>query len=165
MTRADPCRNQRLALPPSEGALLWSMRAWVVGQHRGVQAEARAAEALACLGAPDAADYLFGFMFALRHGALRTIAVDCPCRPLVSGDERALLGVFALAQEDQSFEAILSLRTLVTSGAARAAYCSAEGVAHALIRAGRWLRPVSRGTSRYAALAADRAERGAMLLH
>lgn len=152
MMRTDLHHDERLALPIAENALLWCMRAWVVGLHRDIGAERRIEDVLARLGAPIAAEYLFGFMFALRHGAVRTIGVDCPCQPRVSADERTLLGVFALAQEDQSLEAMLALRGLVSAPAAKAAWTSAEGVAGALLRAGQLLTRPQATTARYAVL-------------
>lgn len=150
MMRTDLLHDERLALPVAENALLWCMRAWVVGLHRDIDAERRIEDVLARLGAPDAADCLSGFMWALRHGAVRTIGVECACQPRVSADERALLGVFALAQEGQSLEAMLALRGLVSAPAARAAWLSAEGVAGALLRAGRRLARPEVATVRYA---------------
>lgn len=127
MMRTDLHHDERLALPVAENALLWCMRAWVVGLHRDIDAERRIEDVLDRLGAPGAAGCLSGFMWALRHGAVRTIGVECACQPRVSADERALLGVFALAQEGQSLEAMLALRGLVSAPAARAAWLSAEG--------------------------------------
>lgn len=76
------------------------MRVWVAGLHCPIGARRRIADMLARLDAPDAAPHLKGFMRALRHGATRTVGVECPCRHRVSEDERALLDVFGLAQED-----------------------------------------------------------------
>ena len=123
-------------LPITEATLLWSMRAWAAGSRHSIESERRIARVLARLGAREASEYLFGFMFALLHGAVRPIGVNCPCQSQVSADEHALLGVFALAQEGQSFEAMLALRGFVTPAAAGAAYRSAERVAAELQRSG-----------------------------
>ena len=150
MLQTNLRHDERLALPVAENALLWCMRAWVVGLHREIGAERRIEDVLAQLGAPDAAGSLFGFMWALRHGAVRTIGVECACQPRVSADERALLAVFSLAQEGQSLEAMLALRGLVSASAAKAAWLSAEGVAGALLRAGKRLARPASATARYA---------------
>lgn len=152
---SHPCHDERLALPVAEGALLWSMRAWVAGLRHAVPSEQRIAEVMARLGTPRATGYLLGFMFTLRHGAVRAIRVSCPCQPRVSADEQALLGVFALAQDGQSFEAMLALRGLVTPAAAAAAYQSAEGVAGELLRAGWLLTPPESDAARHYALATE----------
>ncbi len=150
MMRTDLHYDERLALPVAENALLWCMRVWVAGLNRDIGAERRIEDVLALLNAPEAAEYLFGFMFALRHAAVRTIGVECPCRPRVSADERLLLGVFALAQKGQSLDAMLALRGLVSAPGARVAWLSAEGVAGALLRTGRRLAPPASTTARYA---------------
>ena len=141
MRASDSHRGGRPVLPITESTLLWSMRAWVAGSRHSIEPERRIARVLARLGARDASEYLFGFMFALLHGAVRPMQVSCPCHPRVGADEQALLSVFALAQEDQSFEALLTLRGFVTPAAAEAAYRSAQGVVGALLRSGRWLAP------------------------
>ena len=122
MRASDSHRGGRPVLPITESTLLWSMRAWVAGSRHSIEPERRIARVLARLGARDASEYLFGFMFALLHGAVRPMQVSCPCHPRVGADEQALLSVFALAQEDQSFEALLTLRGFVTPAAAEAAY-------------------------------------------
>ena len=141
MKSHDDQYDQRGILPIAESTVLWSMRAWIVGSRHSIEDERRIARVLARLGARDASEYLFGFMFALLHGAVRPMQVSCPCHPRVGADEQALLSVFALAQEDQSFEALLTLRGFVTPAAAEAAYRSAQGVVGALLRSGRWLAP------------------------
>lgn len=152
--------DERLALPITEGVLLWSMRAWAVSSHQSIEPERRIATVLAGLGAPEAPEYLFGFMFAMLNGAVRPIGVSCPCECRVSRDEHALLEVFALAQEAQSFEAMLVLRGIVTPAAASAAYRSAEGVAAALLQSGRLLRPPARDATRLYALSSEYHQRG-----
>lgn len=156
MTASDPHYDERLALPITEGTLLWSMRAWAVSSRHSIEPERRIAKVLARLGAPDASEYLFGFMFALLHGAVRPICVRCPCQPRISSDEHALLDVFALAQEAQSFEAMLVLRGLIAPAAASAAYRSAEGVSGALVQSGLLLKTPAPGAVRRYALAAPR---------
>ncbi len=131
--------DERLALPVEQGALLWCMRAWVAGLQHPVEAESRIEDMMARLGATDAAPYFEGLMFALRHGAIRTLAIDCVCQPRVSDDERALLEMLGLAQERRPFEALLLLRGMVTPEGARAVLHSAERFGAALARVGRFL--------------------------
>ena len=155
MTPFTHGRDERLTLPVIEGTLLWSMRTWVAALHHATEPAQRIAEIFARRDAPNAAGYLAGFMFALRHGAVRAVCVGRPGQPRISDDERALLDVFALAQDNQSFEALLVLRGFVTPAGARAAYQSAEGVAGELRRSGWLLRPPASGSARLSALAPD----------
>lgn len=91
------------------------------------------------LGAPDAAPFFEGMMFALRHGATRQLAVACVCWRRVSDDERILLEALGLAQACRLFEALLTLRGVLTLEGARAALHSAEQLGVRLARAGRFL--------------------------
>ena len=155
MRATDTNHDERLALEVAEGVLLWSMRSWATGSRHSIEPERRIARVLARLGAREAPEYLFGFMFALLHGAVRPMQVSCPCQPRVSADERTLLDVFALAQDGQSFEAVLALRGFVTPVAAGAAYQSAQGVAAELALAGWRLEPsASDPARRYGLVAA-----------
>ena len=125
------------SLSLSERTLLWSMRVWVAGLVRPELAAAdQMAAALADLRAAHATAYLDGFMWALRHGATRTIGIDCPCQPGLDADERALLDVFALAQHGGGMEAAMLLRAMVSPAASRAALDSAERLGRALAAAG-----------------------------
>ena len=151
-----PLHHDDSVLPVTEATLLWSMRAWAAGSRHSIESERRIARVLARLGAREASDYLFGFMFALLHGAVRPMQVNCPCQARVSADEHALLTVFALAQEGQSFEAMLALRGFVTPTAARAAYQSAERVTAELQRSGWALTSPPSGPSRRYGLVAQR---------
>lgn len=132
-----PDVTELATLSLAEGTLLWSMRTWVAGLARpDVDVNARIEAAFADLHVPGAAAYLDGFMWALRHGAVRTIGVDCPCQKDIDGDERALLDVFALAQHGSGMEALLLLRGMVSPTAARTALSSAERLARMLADAG-----------------------------
>ena len=131
--------DERLALPVGQQALLWCMRAWVAGLQRPVEAGPRIQDMMTQLGAPDAAPFLEGMMFALRHGATRPLAVECVCWRRVSGDERMLLETLGLAQACRSFEALLLLRGILTPEGARSALRSAERLGVSLARAGRFL--------------------------
>ena len=144
--------DNRANLSMAEGTLLWSMRTWVIGLARpDVDVSARIEAAFADLRAPGATPFLDGFMWALRHGAVRTIGVDCPCQARVDPDERALLDVFALAQNGNGMEAVLLLRGMVTPAAARTALASAERVAERLAQAGtRLTNPVRPGLAMFA---------------
>ncbi len=131
--------DERLALPVEQGALLWCMRAWVAGMRHDVGATEGIQHMLDRLGAPDAAPYLEGLMFAIGHGATRAVGVHCVCCKGVSDDERALLDAIALAQQHRTFEALLLLRGMMGAEGARAALQSIEGIGKALARAGRQL--------------------------
>ena len=131
--------DERFALPLGQQALLWCMRVWVAGLHHPVEAGPRIRDMMAQLGAPDAAPFFEGMMFALRHGATRPLAVACVCRRQVSDDERMLLETLGLAQACRLFEALLTLRGVLTPEGARAALHSAEQLGVSLARAGRFL--------------------------
>jgi len=142
--------DERTALPHLEQLLLYLIRAWVIGFCRGLPIAERLDEVFAMIGAPEAAAHLYGFMWAVGHGARRLLAVDCVCRPEVSEDERRLLDVLALAQAGRSLEAVLLLRSLITPPAALAAGDSASRLGQALAAAGRTLSPRTLQTTRYA---------------
>lgn len=129
--------DQRLALPVEQGVLLWCMRTWVLGIRHPIGGEARIQQLLTRFGAPAAAPYLEGFMFAIGHGATRAIGVHCTCCSRVSKDERALLDTIGFAQEARPFEALLLLRGMLAAESARAALQSAEGIGAALAQVGR----------------------------
>ena len=131
--------DERLALPVEQQALLWCMRVWVAGLQQPVEAGLRIQDMMAQLGAPDAAPFLEGMMFAVRHGATRPLAVACVCQRQVSDDERVLLETLGLAQACRLFEALLMLRGILMPGGARAALHSAEQLGVSLARAGRFL--------------------------
>jgi hypothetical protein len=126
----------RAALPMLDNALLWAMQAWVVGHCRGGNVANRIADVFAELGAPEAAGYLDGFMWALSQGATRLLEVNCVCHDTISADERALLDAFALVQEGEEDEALALLGTMMTSGAALAARSSASRLLTVLHHAG-----------------------------
>jgi hypothetical protein len=123
-------------LPVPENALLWSMRAWVIGLCRHLDVSCRIERVLAQLGASEATYDLNGFMWALRHGALRTIEINCVCYPEVSLDERMLLDLFALQQQEEHEDAFTLLSGLVTEREAVAASESSQRVALLLAVAG-----------------------------
>ncbi len=105
-------------LPMIEAALLWSMRAWVIGHCRGVDVAGRIGTMFTQLEAPRAADYLDGFMQTLCRSATRTLEVNCVCYPTLSADEAALLDVHALQQLGYEDEAYAVLRRMLTHAGA-----------------------------------------------
>lgn len=117
--------DERLSMPVEQQALLWCMRVWVAGLHRPIEAGPRIQGMMTRLGAPGAAPFFEGMMFALRHGAARPLAVGCVCRSHLSDDERMLLETLGLAQACRLFEALLTLRGILTPEGARAALRSA----------------------------------------
>ncbi len=139
--------------PVLERALLWAIRAWVIGLTRRVPVEERIEAMLARLGAPEASSALFALMWVLNCGATRTLAIDCVCHPGVSGDERRLLEVLALYQQAREFEALLLLRSILTPAAAIAAGANAAQLASLLAAAGCMLRLAPSHTGRYALVA------------
>ena len=129
-------------LPLVEQTLLWSMRVWVVCQHMpAADVLQKIAAAFADLGTPACANFLDGFMWALRHGAQRTIGIDCPCRPNLEQDERILLRVFALVQRGDNRTAAALLHGMVAQVGIRAAVHSAGLMGAELAQAGRWMKP------------------------
>ncbi len=129
----------RSALPMLENALLWSMQAWVVGLCKGADVAGKIGDLFADLGAPTAAGYLDGFMWALSQGATRVLEVNCVCCDTLSADERALLDVFSLQQQGQVDEALELLQGMTTGGAALAARSSAMRLMAVLNEAGQYL--------------------------
>lgn len=131
--------DPRLAMPVESAVLLWCMRVSMVEMQKPVDAEIRTHRVLEALGVAEAAPYVEGLMFAVGHGATRTVAVQCVCQPSISADEQALLDAVALAQESRLFEALLSLRGFLSPDGARAALHSAEKIGVMFARAGRFL--------------------------
>ncbi len=109
--------------------MLWSMRTWVIGTCREVPVEAQIRAVVETIAAPPAADMLFGFMWAVGHGAMRELTIACVCEPRISPDERLLLDVLALYQDGRNLEAMMLLRSILPPQAALAARDSAEGLA------------------------------------
>jgi hypothetical protein len=127
------------SLPAVDGVLLWAMRAWAVGMRKKIPVEEKIQNAFARIGAPDATGQLYGFMWILGQGKERILNVDCTCHPFISADERSLLDITALSQQDRSFEALLMLRAMVRPATALAAHDAAKRVAASLSAAGRFL--------------------------
>jgi hypothetical protein len=136
-------------LPWLETMLLWSMRAWVIGSRRKIPVERQIEEVFDRIGAGDAVGALFGFMWVVGHGALRTLNVECVCNPGISADERCLLDVIALHQHRRSFEAMVLLRSLLAPRAALAAADSAARLTAALTDANRFLASPQLPTTRH----------------
>jgi hypothetical protein len=104
-----------------------------------VPAEARVREVLTEAGAPQAADLLFQFMWAVVRGAVRPLTIACVCKPGIGSDERLLLDVIALHQRGRSVEAMVLLRSILRSQAALVASDNAERLAAVLLDADHWL--------------------------
>ena len=114
------------ALPALENALLWSMRAWVIGHCRSVDVTDRIDQVFVQFRAPTAARYLDAFMQTLCRGATRTLEVNCVCNPDVSADESALLDVYALQQAgyEEEARALLGRMTIRQAAAAGCDYAA-----------------------------------------
>ena len=139
MPRRNPTHEEWPELPEAETVLLWAMRTWVAGHRCGRPVEQCISPVFVDLGAPGAASYLYGLMWALSHGASRRIAVHCPLHPQMSEDEQTLLDVLALTQDGQTFERLLLLRTLLRPQAATPAGASATRLVQECNRAGLFL--------------------------
>jgi hypothetical protein len=137
------------ALSRQERILLWTIRAWVIGITRKIPVEERIQDAFNRIGAPDATGQLYAFMWVLSHGASRALNVDCVCHGHVSTDERALLDIMALTQAGRSFEALVTLRSMVGRDTAIAAADSAARIMRAFSAAGFVLPVRTLETARY----------------
>jgi hypothetical protein len=131
-----PPSDHRDELPPLEQVLLWCMRAWVIGFSRKIEVGPRIARMCAALQVPEAAGYLDGAMWAVGHGARRPVGIHCVCCEGLSADERLLLEVLELHQDERSQRAERLLRTLLRPAAAQAASDSAGRLVAALNAAG-----------------------------
>jgi hypothetical protein len=129
---------------------LWTMRAWVIGITQKIPVEEQIQDTFQRIGAPDASGQLYAFMWIPSLSACRTLDVDCVCSTTISRDERAVLDILALSQHGRSFEAMILLRSMVTSTRALATSECANDFVRALSAAGFHL-PVRRlETSQYA---------------
>jgi hypothetical protein len=99
-------------LPMLENALLWAMRAWVIGHSRRVDVADRIGRVFDRLGAQGAARHLDRFMAVLSQSATRVLEVHCVCHTDISADEAALLHLFSLQQDEAYEEAHLLLASM-----------------------------------------------------
>jgi hypothetical protein len=127
------------ALPSLDHALLWTMRAWVLGQCRKRDTGEQIRQVFQTLGAPEGDRQLDRFMRALSHGARRSLEVNCVCNPHVSADEARLLDVFRLQQQERHDEAFETLLALAGEFAAITGCDSANRIALALAECGQTL--------------------------
>lgn len=134
-TKTDMCA----ALPELENALLWCMRAWVIGYAEHKRVSHRIAAVFNRLGAPGAAEELEQFMGLLSRNVRRMVEVNCVCCEQVSADEHLLLDVFALQQQEDHGAAYALMAQLIDAPAAEAACDHAQRLALALAAAGRAL--------------------------
>jgi len=132
--------TRRDTLPSLDHALLWTMRAWVLGMCRKQDMAERIHHVFHSLGAPEGGPQLDRFMRALSHGARRSLEVHCVCNPQVSDDELSLLAVFQLQQAERHEEAFETLCGLTAEHAAIAGCDSANRIAIALAECGQRLR-------------------------
>ena len=105
-----------------EGALLWSVRAWVMDctGPSFVASGDRITRLWSNLGIPVIAEYIDGMMWALAHGRRRSLRIHFLSRPEISADEAALLGAVARSRASQDDAVILRLSAMVMPGAAAA---------------------------------------------
>ncbi len=123
-------------LPRLENAVLWTMRAWVIGLCRRRDTTLPIQGVFDQLGASTASAHLDQFMRALSRGARRSLEVNCVCNATVSEDETRLLEIIALQQEERHDEAYEGLTILTTEFAAIAGCDSANRMALTLAEAG-----------------------------
>lgn len=121
----------------SENALLWCMRAWVIGHCTNRHTSDRIEAVLAKVGALGAGAEFDGFMRALSQGARGTMEINCVCYPDVSDDKRRLLDAFALQQQGNHDEVYATMSNLLTVRAAAVACERLKRLALALDTAGR----------------------------
>ena len=142
---ADTMSDARGVLPPAEGTLLWSIRAWVLARVRSedLRIEERVAGALDALDATEAGAGLLGFLDAVERGGTRAVVVEKMCARDLTPDERALLRIFALVGAGREPEAMRSLLDMVGPAAVGPALDRAAEVARALAEAGHALAPPS----------------------
>lgn len=129
----------RSELPLLENALLWAIRAWVIGHNRNIDTGGRIGRMFGNLRAPEAVLRLDAFMDALRLGARRQLAIGCVCQPEISADEALLLDILALLQEACEDEAAILLGRLVAGETVAPASCHALGLVLCLNTAGHYL--------------------------
>jgi hypothetical protein len=137
MEQSDHSRSSEL--PELENALLWCMRAWVIGHCNHRKVADRIETVLGALGAAAAVADLDGFMRALSQGARRRIEVNCVCYQDVSDDERLLLDAFALQQQEDHEDAYAILAHFMAERAVVVACEHAQRLALVLAAAGRVL--------------------------
>jgi hypothetical protein len=122
--------------PGIEAALLWSIRAWVIGFSRGIEVQSRITQLWSRLGVPDAANYIDGMMWALSRGVTRTVEINCVCNGETSDDEATLVN---LVVQPIVYDRILPLEVLsmATPPSTQAICESAARLRQLLTRAGR----------------------------
>ncbi len=133
-------------LPPLEGLMLWTIRAWVIGHCHGKDTAPRIHAVFDQLGVPEAALPLGHFMAAIGNGARRTIEVNCVCYPDVGDDEQRLLSALALEQYEAPEDAYDTLTVMIDERHAAAACARAQHLVHLLEAAGHLLRPIRSGS-------------------
>jgi hypothetical protein len=129
----------RSALPFLENALLWAMRAWVIGHSRKLNVSPQIQNMFDGLGTPGAVDPLNGFMSAISSNATRRVNIDCVCYPGVSADESLLLDVLALQQEGYEEDGRMLLGAFTTPDACSIACDKATRLVLVLNAAGHFL--------------------------
>lgn len=141
-------------LPMLENALLWAMRAWVIGHSRRIDVASRIERLFESLGAPEAAPHLDAFMRVLSRTASRVLEVHCVCHTEVSDDEAALLSLFALQQDESYDEAYALLAELTIESGIVTGCDSACRLVLALRDAGQTLRTMP-GDARWSMVSGD----------
>jgi len=110
-------RIRATSLSRSDRLVLWAIRAWVIGLKRRLDVVPPLRAVFAKSGIVEAAELLDALMCVVACGAVRTLAVECVCDPVISEDESRLLAAAALHQSGQSFEARFILREILTPAA------------------------------------------------
>ncbi|WP_158743113.1 hypothetical protein [Acidisphaera sp. L21] len=102
-----------------ERALLWSMRAWVIGYTRRIKVDDRIGQMWSSLGVVEAAGCVDALMWALSNGVTRAVQINCTCNTETSADEQVLLRLVMQAPVHRDLQ-WLELLGMVTPGAAGA---------------------------------------------
>ena len=121
-----------------EGALLWSIRAWVADCTGPdfIASGDRIPRLWSDYAMPMVAGYIDGMMWALARGKRRTLQICCLGMPEVSADEAVLLSAVAKAQTSRNEFVVSKLSAMVMPGAAVAICDGAHRIRCALTAKG-----------------------------
>jgi hypothetical protein len=132
------------ALDEPELLLLLGLRCWVSDLRAAVDPLPRLHEAMAAVGAPDAAASLDMLMRVVARTARRPLGIGCPHCPRLAPDEQRLLHAARLAQGREAWLAEEALRTgLLSDVGAEFALGPLQGLGELLAAAGFRLWPRS----------------------
>jgi hypothetical protein len=102
-------------LDRAECVLLLAVRWWVADFRHGVDPLPRIREAISNAGSHDAAFAVDQLMAVIVRSARRTVAINCPRCPGLSGDEKEVLNAAGLVQAGDAQMAERALRAALLS--------------------------------------------------